>query len=62
LKKKRKVKIKPQEEKKKKRLKSKRKGSLGEFTDEEYDEQTFMEQIKQLPKRNRQAPRRYVSS
>ena len=55
------MKIKQQEEKKKKKLKSKRKGSLGEFTDEEYDEQTFVEEIKQLPKRNRHAPRRYVS-
>ena len=56
------MKVKQQEEKKKKKLKSKRKGSLGEFTDEEYDEQTFVEEIKQLPKRNRHAPRRYVSS
>ena len=55
------MKIKQQEEKKKKKLKSKRKGSLGECTDEEYDEQTFVEEIKQLPKRNRHAPRRYVS-
>ena len=61
-KKKKKVKIKQQEEKKKKKLKSKRKGSLGEITDEEYDEQKFVEDIKQLPKRNRHAPRRYVSS
>ena len=61
-KKKKKVKIKQQEEKKKKKLKTKRKGSLGEFTDEEYDEQRFVEEIKQLPKRNRHAPRRYVST
>lgn len=74
-KKKKKVKVKQQQQqqlqqqqeqeedkKKKKLLKSKKKGSLSELTDEEYDEQTFVEEIKQLPKRNRHAPRRYVST
>lgn len=60
IKKKRKLKAK-NDEKKKKKLKPKRKGSLADLSDEEYDEESFVEEIKQLPKRNRHAPRRYVS-
>lgn len=61
--KRRKLKTKHSDDKKKKnKLNVKTKTwSMSECTDEEYDEQKFVEEIKQLPKRNRHAPRRYVS-
>ena len=58
IKKKKKVKTKS-DEKKKKKAKARRKSSHGDLTDED-DDESFVEEIKQLPKRNRQAPRRYV--